>query len=220
MLSAEFRDSLASAAYQYHKALAADLPALNYLHGRGISGAAVSDYRLGAVDGTIADHASYKGWICIPYITRLGGVVSLKFRRLDGGEPKYMSPYPTRIYNPLAFDKAEREGYIAITEGEFDALILDSRCGIPAVGIPGVETWKAHPEWRELFTGFNRVLVFMDQDPDRIDPNGKVRNPGRELAAEITRALDTARVINLPAKDVTEAYMEYGADKIREVAGV
>jgi DNA primase len=209
MLSAEFRESLESATRAYQRALEPGSQAQSYLLGRGLDLAAVRAYRLGAVDGTIADHASYRGWISIPYITRLGGVVSLKFRRLDGGEPKYMSPYPTRIYNPLAFDKAEREGYIAITEGEFDAIILDEMCHIPAVGIPGAETWKAHPEWRELFTGFNRVLVFRDQD-----------EAGDRLAKEITRALDTAHVINLPAKDVSLAWMEYGADKIREMAGL
>jgi DNA primase len=219
-LSDEFRQSLAAAAAAYHGALAADSRALSYLLGRGITGSEVSAYQLGVVDGTIPDHASYAGWICIPYLTRLGGVVSLKFRRLDGGDPKYLSPYPTRIYNPMALDRGEGLGYVAICEGEFDAMVLDALVGIPAVAVPGVETWKAHPEWRELFTGFTRVLIFRDQDEDRTGPDGKVRNPGRELASLIMHELDTARIVDLPAKDVNQAYLDFGAERIREIAGV
>jgi DNA primase len=220
-LSEELRASLDAAALRYQDALLEpDLPAQNYLLGRGISLAVADAYRLGVVDGSIPEHASYKGWISIPYITRLGGVVSLKFRRLSGGEPKYLTPYPTRLYNTMALDRAERLGYVAICEGEFDAIILDALCAIPAVAIPGVETWKAHPEWREMFTGFSRVLLFMDQDQDRPGPDGKVRNPGRELGNQLLSALDTAHLVQLPAKDVNEAYLQFGADKIREMAGV
>jgi DNA primase len=208
-LSDEFRGSLARATYQYHKALAVDSQALNYLLGRGIQGAAVSDYRLGVVDGSIPEHAGYTGWISIPYLTRLGGVVSLKFRRLSGDGPKYISPYPTRIYNTMAMDRAEQLGYIAICEGEFDAIILDGLCGIPAVAIPGVETWKAHPEWRELFSGFSKVLVFADSD-----------EPGQQLGSRILRELDTAQLVSLPAKDVNESYLLAGADEIRKAAGL
>jgi DNA primase len=221
-LSDEFRESLEKATARYEWALQSQegSQARSYLYGRGMQPHVIDAYRLGMVNADIPEHASYRGWISIPYITKLGGVVSLKFRRLDGGEPKYISPYLTRIYNALAFDKAEELGYIAITEGEFDAIILDGLCGIPAVAIPGVETWKAHPEWPELFRGFSRVLVFKDQDEDREQSDGKVRNPGRELADQITRALDTAHVVDLPAKDVNETYLEFGADRIREVAGL
>lgn len=208
-LSDEFRNGLAAAVYQYHTALAVDSQALNYLLGRGIQGAAVSDYRLGVVDGTIPEHASYQGWISIPYLTKLGGVVSLKFRRLSGDGAKYISPHPTRIYNTMALDRAERLGYVAICEGEFDAIILDGLCGIPAVAIPGVETWKAHPEWRELFAGFQRVLVFADQD-----------EPGQQLGSRILRELDTAQLVSLSAKDVNQVYLESGADGLRKAAGL
>ncbi len=211
-LSDEFRRSLATAAGGYQNTLAfhqPGSPALSYLLGRGIDEEVIAAYRLGVVDGTIPEHASYQGWICIPYLTRLGGVVSLKFRRLSGDGSKYISPYPTRIYNTMALDQAERLGYVAICEGEFDAIVLDGLCGIPAVAIPGVETWKAHPEWVELFRGFQRVMIFADQD-----------EPGQDMAKRILRELDTAELVSLPAKDVNESYLAAGADKIREIAGV
>jgi DNA primase len=207
-LSDELRASLESAATRYNWALREDSSALSYLHGRGILPAVGDAWRLGAVDGSIPEHASYKGWICIPYITRLGGVVSLKFRRLDGGEPKYIGLYPTRLYNTMAFDRAERLGYVAVCEGELDAIVLDALAGIPAVAVPGVETWKAHPEWKEIFRGFSRVLVFPDPD-----------EPGARLAAEILRDLDTAHTVALPG-DVNETFLQHGADIIREAAGL
>jgi DNA primase len=169
-------------------------------------------YRLGVVDGSIPEHASYLGWISIPYLTRLGGTVQIKFRRLDGGEPKYMnSGGPARLYNTMALDKAEQLGYVAICEGEFDAIILDGLCGIPAVGVPGVDTWGSRPEWRELFTGFSKVLVFHDQDE---------KGQGMKLASRILRELDSASLVSLPGKDVNETYLSHGAATIREAAGL
>src|SRR5580704_13147941 len=149
-LSDEFRNGLDIAARAYAETLfIPGSQAQSYLLGRGIAPEVADAYRLGEVDGSIPEHASYKGWISIPYLTKLGGVVSLKFRRISGEGVKYIGPYPTRIYNTLAFERAEQLGYIGICEGEIDAITTDSLCGIPTVGIPGVETWKAHPEWKE-----------------------------------------------------------------------
>jgi 5S rRNA maturation endonuclease (ribonuclease M5) len=169
----------------------------------------IDAYRLGLVDGGIAEHAAFAGWISIPYLTRLGGVVQLKFRRLSGDGPKYMgSGGQSRLYNTMALDKADRLGYVALCEGELDAIVLDGLCGIPAVGIPGVDTWGSRPEWREIFQGYSRVLVFADPD-----------EPGQKLAGRITRELDTAQLVALPG-DVNETFLSHGAEKIREAAGL
>jgi DNA primase len=156
--------------------------------------------------------------ISIPYLTRLGGVVAMKFRQPyelgpDDSSPKYLAPVgqSTRIFNGLAFDQADRLGFIGITEGEFDSMILEHHCGIPSVGIPGVETWKAHPEWRELFRGYDRVFMFQDAD-----------EPGAVLASAIRNDVEQCHVISLAAngKDVNAAYQAAGADWIRKVAGI
>jgi hypothetical protein len=222
-LSDEFRRSLAKMAASYQASLQADSSAAqaarNYLLGRGIDASVSSHYQLGLVNTEFDEHASYAGWLCFPYSTKQGGVVSLKFRDLSpaGGEKKYISPYPTRLYNTLALDAADRCGYVCICEGEFDTITLDALVGLPgespAVGIPGAETWTAHPEWAELFRGYKRVYVFEHDDP----PNkvtGKI--PGRELSKSILKAVDTATIIRLPAKDVNETYMKHGANVIRE----
>lgn len=211
--SDELRKSLDSAAKAYQAALT--LGARGYLHGRGIGNEAIARYRLGIVDGSVTDHADYAGMISIPYLTRLGGVNGLKFRQAHEctetcEHQKYLTPYPTRLYNPIALDQADRLGYVAITEGEFDAVVLDLYCEIPAVGIPGVETWKKHPEWKELFRGYDRVFMFNDND-----------EPGRDLAKAVTRDLDNAHMVTLSAgKDVSAAFMASGAEQIRKEANV
>jgi DNA primase len=210
-LSDELRQSLESASLRYHEALAGAWPARSYLLGRGINDSTASAFRLGVADGSIPEHAAYQGRVSIPYLTKLGGTVSIKFRAAGEGSPKYLSPYPTRIYNPLALDKGEQEGYVAICEGEFDAIVLDGLCGIPAVGIPGVETWVAHPEWPELFRGFSKVLVFPDTDPE---------GQGMKLASRILSALDVASIVSLPAKDVNDSYLDIGRNGIRKLAGL
>jgi len=206
-LSDEFRTGLELAALAYERALSPAARA--YLYGRGLTDEVIARYRLGQVDGSVAEHVSYSGMISMPYVTKLGGVTSLKFRQLASDkEPKYLTPYPTRIFNPIALDRAEALGYVAICEGELDAIVLDALCGIPAVGVPGVETYKAHPEWKEMLRGFSRVLMFPDPD-----------EAGKRLASQILSDLDTAHVVALPG-DVNETYLQIGSDKIREIAGV
>jgi DNA primase len=215
-LSDEFRKSLAAMAASYQASLQADSSgaeaARSYLSGRGISISAASQYQIGLVNSEFDEHASYAGWLCFPYMTSHGGAVSLKFRDLapaGDGEKKYISPYPTRLYNPIALDAADRCGYVCICEGEFDTITLDALVGMPgecpAVGIPGVKGWTAHPEWKELFRGYRRVYVFADGD-----------EPGQDMAKQILKDIDTASLIKLPAHDVNETYLKFGPNVIRE----
>lgn len=193
----------------------------SYLLGRGIGPEAIERYRIGQVNERFEEHASYSGMICLPYITR-SGVVSLKFRRAhecgpDCEHAKYYSPYETRLYNTVAMDRADRLGLLGVVEGEFDAEVLDCYCEIPAVGIPGWETYKKHPEWRELLRGYQRVLFFKDND----QPN-KVTGlrPGDELAKAIRRDVDAAEIIRLPSHDVSDTFKEFGAEGVRKAAGL
>lgn len=211
ILSAEAREKLSEQAAWYHLALYDTPSALAYLTGRGLSQDLIAHFQLGVVDERYLEHADLVGRISIPYVTKLGGVVGFKFRRPndDDDGSKYLSNHmSTRLYNTLAFERAEQLGFIAIAEGEFDAMILTAECGIPAVGVPGVDTWKSHPEWPLLFDGFTRVLVFRDQD-----------EAGEKLARRIDADLESAVIINLPAKDVNKTFLEYGSELIRSAAG-
>jgi DNA primase len=214
MLDAESRKSLGMMAVAYHEALLANPLALSYLSGRGISQTVIDSYRLGQVDGAYPEHAIYEGRISIPYVTKLGGVVALKFRVAHDcteacEHQKYITPYSTRIYNPLAFERAEQVGYIGVCEGEFDAMILTAECDIPSVAVPGVDTWKQHQEWPRLFDGFPKVYIFKDND-----------EAGEKLANRISGDLESTVTVGLPLKDVNATFCEYGARIIREAAGL
>lgn len=220
-LSRELLTSLDTAATRYQRHLQGPEgeAARGYLSGRGLPHSVVSDYKLGLVDADSPDHPDQAGWISIPYMTR-AGVVGFKFRNPDPeGEPKYLSgPQGSRLYNTLAMDTADRTGQLGIVEGEFDAIVNTALVGIPTVGIPGVDTYKQHPEWRELFRGYQDVLIFEDQDA--INPKTGKR-PGRELAAKLKADIDTSRIVRLrDAKDVNEAFLRHGKDAVLQAAGL
>jgi DNA primase len=224
LLSQEWLRSLETAASRYQRELQGESgqAARDYLSARGLPPNVVSDYRLGLVDADSPDHPDYAGWISIPYRTR-AGVVSFKFRSLSPTGPKYIGPYETRLFNTLAMDQADRDGTLGIVEGEFDAIVNTALVGIPTVGIPGVDSYKKHPEWRELFRGYQQVLIFEDQD----EPKTKVVNgeevewrPGRELSKKLKADIDTSRIVRLPSKDVNDCYLEHGADAVLKAAGL
>jgi DNA primase len=156
--------------------------------------------------------------ISLPY-DRIAGTLGIKFRRLDDAKPKYLNTpgIGTHLYNAPVLLHAGRR--IGICEGEFDTITLDALCGIPAVGIPGVTHWKAHPEWVRLLDG-REVFVFPDHDLEH-------NNPGEKLATEILSSIPTARIVRLPEPegddtkmDVNTAYLRYGSTEIRKRAGL
>lgn len=199
-------------AERYHAALVDGSPALSYLLGRGISQRSIDLFRLGVVTDEFPEHRDFSGRISVPYDTPLGGVKGFKFRRVgdDDSVAKYVSDYmPTRLYNPAALGRAEQLGYIALNEGESDTWTVDGECGIPAVGFPGIETWKQHKEWPHLFDGFDRVIVFRDMD-----------DAGEKAARWIRDRLDNALVVSLPLKDVNLTYLKYGREFVRNAAGI
>ncbi|MFI5497210.1 hypothetical protein [Actinoplanes sp. NPDC051859] len=61
---------------------------------------------------------------------------------------------PVRMFNVAAIHQADDE--IHLCEGELDGIILD-QIGLPAVGLPGVNSWRNHH--RRMLAGFNRVHV-------------------------------------------------------------
>lgn len=213
-LEASFRASLEAATASYETSLQEGddgWTVAGYLKARGITREIAESYRLGVVNDKFPEHAAYKGMLSIPYRTSLGGIVSLKFRRphnctADCAHSKYVGPYPTRLFNTVALDAADREGFVCITEGEIDAITIDS-AGFPAVGIPGVESWKAHPEWAGVFSGYSRVYMCPDED-----------EAGSRLAKTIQGDLsgDRLRVIRLGGTDVNDYYVKSGREQFME----
>jgi DNA primase len=109
-----------------------------------------------------------------------------------------MAGVQTGLYNVQALLQAEN--YIAVTEGEIDAITLDLKCGIPSVGVPGANSWKRH--YSRLLQDFESVFVFADGD-----------QPGSDFAKKIAQEVQGVTIINMPeGHDVNSMYLQDGPD--------
>lgn len=159
--------------------------------------------RLGVVLEPLTGHEAYLNRLAIPYITR-SGVVDIRFRSMDLSEPKYMgmAGATTHLYNVGAFFRAA--SYISICEGEIDTITLDTVCGIPAVGVPGVNNWKKH--YTRLLQDFDKVFLFADGD-----------SAGADFAKSLSRELGNLVVVNMPeGEDVNSMYRLNGVDYFQQ----
>lgn len=209
MLSLELKQSLTENVQRYHDQL--DVATVSYLKGRGITKEAAATFLLGTVVDPAPGHEHAVGCLSIPYRTPTG-VVAVKFRRVDGGTPKYLWPTGQKVGMFNVVDLHTGSSVLAVCEGELDTLIMSALVGVPAIGIAGVSQWK--PWFPRMLEGFDRVVVFADND---VKEDG--RNPGMELAKRIKEDVDRAVVVNLPEnKDVNAVFMEDGADWLRERA--
>lgn len=201
-LSESQKRFLKEATSQYHQALEGS-PVDEYLRTRGLwpTNDGVRKFRLGYVEDPLAGHEMYQGMLAIPYLRRSQGcewsVVSLRFRRIEGDGPKYMTQAgdKPRLYNTTALLGSSPR--VAIAEGEIDA-ITASLCGIPTVGVPGVQAWKPH--FREPFLGYRDVFILADGD-----------EPGLAFANTVASTLPNAKVIPMPpGSDVNDLVITKG----------
>ncbi len=211
MLSQGQEKLLQEAAHHYAQAISEE--ALAYLAGRGISEETAARYRLGTITDPIEGHQGYEGWLAIPYFTALDLCVGFKFRRLDDGKPKYGAPVgqKSHLFNVIATLSATKS--IVICEGEFDAIIMEANCGIPAVGVPGVAAWK--PYYQKLFNGFDIVYVVGDND---VKEDGT--NPGAEFSRRVASEISNSQIVTLPpGLDITDFYLANGKDATANLVG-
>ena len=211
MLSKGQEKLLQEAAHHYAQAISDE--ALAYLAGRGISEQAAARYRLGTITNPIEGHQGYEGWIAIPYFTALDICVGFKFRRLDDGKPKYGAPVgqKSHLFNVSATLSATKS--IVICEGEFDAIVMEANCGIPAVGVPGVAAWK--PYYHKLFNGFDMIYIVGDND---IKEDGT--NPGAEFSRRVASEVSNSQIVTLPpGLDITDFYLTNGKEATANLVG-
>lgn len=206
-LSESLRESLAQATSIYQAAFTGS-PAETYLAGRGIGPEVAAMYHLGHVSVPQVGHEDYIGRLAIPYITP-AGVVDIRFRSLGGdGGPKYLTRPGAagHLYNVLAFQ--EDSEYIALSEGELDAVVAHGLCGIPCVGVPGANAWKSF--YHRAFLDYRRVYLLADGD-----------EAGRGWAKRIAAEVETAIPIVMPdGMDTNEFVNEFGADALRKRVGL
>jgi len=169
-----------------------------YLKGRGLDLDTLARFRLGV--GT-------DGRLTIPAIGPTG-VYSIRTRCIADHEHEECQKYlgfegvPTRLFNLRALQEAGDE--IHITEGELDAITLEM-CGLHAIGVPGVHSWKKHHH--RLFGGFARVYVWLDGDDAG-------RGFGRKVADDISWS---SHVSMDTGEDVNSTYVKHGPDRILEL---
>lgn len=193
-LSLSQKQSLGKAAKHYAQNV---VLAQEYLAARGLSLAIAQRAGLGVVNDPHTGHDGMVGRLSIPYITNTG-VVDIRFRSLDGSDPKYLGlpGAKTHMYNVRGV--AEADDYIAVCEGELDAITLHYAVGIPAIGIPGASNWKVH--YRRLLQDFERVYVFADGD-----------KAGHDFARHLAREVNGVVIINMPeGEDVNSMYLKEG----------
>jgi hypothetical protein len=188
--------------------------AIGYLGDRGITQDTAMAARLGVAVSPEPGHEHAINRLSIPYIDRMG-VYAIKFRCLvhEDCRPQGCSKYlgitgqETSLYGVLDTDSTSDTIHIA--EGELDRLILQQVfTNEPVVALPGSNAWKPHHVFH--FSGFERVLVWADGD-----------KAGEKLAGDIRRGVRAAETIAMPSgKDVTDVYLEQGAEVLRAMAGV
>lgn len=201
-------DLWTKAAHQYHASLAGS-PAEDYLKQRGIYDGA-EKFLLGYVEDVAPGHEDrLRHHLSIPYITE-AGVVGFKFRRIDGGDPKYMIPTGQKhhLYNVEAILNAISQ--VLIVEGEIDA-ISSTLSGYPAVAVAGVNAWKPH--FARCFDGIGQVIIATDNDAKE---DGS--NPGQELARRLQDAIPQAVRVSLPPNsDVNSIIVDQGAQALADL---
>lgn len=190
------KELLGKAAAKYAESIQA---ASDYLQSRGVTKEAALAVSLGVVTEPEPGHEAFVGRLSIPYITKTG-VVDLRFRSLNPAvEPKYMgmTGAETKMYNVTDVEKAG--DFIAVCEGEIDTITLSKLVGLPAVGVPGSNSWKRH--YTRLLADFERVFIFADGDTS-----------GRDFANSLARELPVT-VLQLPdGEDVNSMYVSHGKD--------
>lgn len=210
-LSGQRRTQLAQATERYAEAFMAS-PAEEYLNTRGIPVEVAQRYQLGYVADPVEGHERFRGRLAIPYLTP-SGVVGMRFRSFDpdSDAPKYDSEAGQRTALFNVNDLHRSEPWIAVCEGELDALVMSGIVGVPAVGIPGVEHWmkKTGGEiWRRLLQDYETVFVLMDPD-----------KAGQKFVPEIVKRVENALVVDLPA-DVNDTVLLNGPDWVLEKMGL
>jgi DNA primase len=203
-LSGSQMEALETAVRSYQAQLT--LGAAQYLHNRGVDPRVATTFRLGSVTDPVPGHGKYRGMLAIPYLDKDGHPLTVRFRCLqkhdhrayDHGKYNSMKDDPSRVYNISAIHTAIDEIHIA--EGEFDAMILN-KIGLPAVAIPGAHGWQYHH--RRMLAGFSRVFVWGDPD-----------DAGAEFVTKVVASMRTAKGVGLKTGDVTETYLQGGAEAL------
>jgi len=183
---------------------------LQFLLDRGLSEEYVRKYRFGWVDT-----GYFRNSISIPILDGQLNFKTVRFRRLEG-TPKYDQIKHERAH--LFNVSSVRHHIVHITEGEFDATILE-QIGRPAVGVPGINNFVEH--WRWLFVGNDVRLVF-DADEPGSEAWKQVRRAVGQIGRWLEPVVDYFQVVELPegSGDITDIYLRGGREALEGILSV
>jgi hypothetical protein len=103
----------------------------------------------------------------IPYRTEAGEEGSVRFRialqKSEEGDERFRwrTGSKATLYGLWRLEKIRKVGWVVLVEGESDTHTLWYH-GFPALGIPGIDTWKE--AWVEHLEGVERIYVVIEPD--------------------------------------------------------
>jgi 5S rRNA maturation endonuclease (ribonuclease M5) len=114
------------------------------------------------------------------------------------------------LFPMSALDKAKRDGYIIICEGEWDAIVTNQYNFRAITKTNGAKVWRI--EWNKLFEGL-KVYVCQDMDRDGQDANRKIARSLSRSGVEVYTVRLPYAVTLKAGKDLTDWWLEHDADK-------
>ena len=108
-----------------------------------------------------------KAAVRIPYFAEDGQESTVRFRialeKTEDGDERFRWRTGSKAmpYGLWRLEKIRKVGWVVLVEGESDAQTLWYH-GIPALGIPGADTWKR--EWAGYLEGVERIYVMVEPD--------------------------------------------------------
>lgn len=145
---------------------------------RGLTAQTIADHRLGWADGGLGKHLLASGFtkqdldacnlikpdgsdffvnrITIPYMVN-GNVLQIRGKDMNG---KYFTP-PGDQVRPYNIDAANGASIVVITEGEFDALVVE-QMGYSVIGVPGAVSWQE--SWNVYLDDAKKIYAVFDRD--------------------------------------------------------
>lgn len=188
-----------------------------WLHARGITDETIEKF-------SIHTHSAGSAqWLRVPYLER-GQPINHKWRKTMAKEHRMDTGAPLSLWNWAALDYAARQGdmLLAITEGEWDGLILD-QCGWnEVVSVPNGAPAEATEElWDATrYQWFHRHRAELDRIKGFILATD-ADEPGRVLASDLARLLGPERCffVTYPdgCKDINEVFLAHGQAGVEQV---
>jgi hypothetical protein len=138
----------------------------------------------------------------IPYLAENGEETAVRFRialaksEEDDGRFRWRTGSKTILYGLWRLAKIRKAGWVVLVEGESDTQTLWYH-GIPALGIPGVDTWKE--VWTHHLEGIEKIYVIIEPDKSGVALKDKL---------SASRIRERLHILNLGAsKDASELHV-------------